>query len=948
MFFAERKIFLGGLALLAVASGALCRAETPAADPVGEPGNVAVPAANPGENVVLASSALRSGLTGLALEFTDDVLAEDESAVGGGLRDAALRIRASALIERGRFAEAEKALDAVGESSSVKALYRAWAKIGESEIREAGAALAGVVEADLTPSDAAWFELAAAVVAKDAGDDAAAERRFDAALKRAVGAEQRAQFEYVRAWANATFVPELSAAELEALRARADAATDPQERVRLARLYAFSVALDADRDPEKRGAARAVLARAADEKIPPNTRAELDFLDGVLQDSPKSESARRAFMRALCRRPDVALQEAAIAGLWRNVREIMKGDGVPAGEKKAESEFASGERKNEEAASAAAAEIDAFFDGKEIPGVPERLRPDPAVADLELFARIRIAGLVGGRENEIEKWANEILEKHPNSRFVPDVLRVLADEAMARREYRRAVPYLERLKDAAGTEDEKAEIGIVLADCRFLAGDYRIASSAYAKVAESAGSVARRYAGTVFSQRVLCELNAGDFAGAEELIDAARGNAALPFDREWVFRAECFLIAKLRGSGKLAAAEKRCAEFLAQPGVPETYRLRVLWWRALLGLELEAPKTTVAAADEIGRMLDALPPDARLPRERNALRSGAALLKARGLLADGDFASARAQLELLRAEFAEGTAVPASYLDEGRAYAERGQLADALRCFEKMIEICAAEPKFARYGIIAYFEAAQQEAAFGRFREAIARLEELIAKYPDSPLVFYARKRQADCFRSLNDFESALVVYESLIAKYPDHPDLRRTEIARADCLFALASAPQTDAGTRASSLRKAIAAYERLFSLPGDAYENGPGAAHELRAEAGYKWGEATAKSAESENLSPEARKRVRAEARKILWRVKNELFDRAARGNVDPSTRWGVSSGYWLARALFAVGDLCEADGDYDEARKAYKEVVNWGARWGIPGADYARAREEAIRDK
>ncbi len=42
----------------------------------------------------------------------------------------------------------------------------------------------------------------------------------------------------MRAWANATFVPELSAAELEALRARADAATDPQERMRLARLYA--------------------------------------------------------------------------------------------------------------------------------------------------------------------------------------------------------------------------------------------------------------------------------------------------------------------------------------------------------------------------------------------------------------------------------------------------------------------------------------------------------------------------------------------------------------------------------------------------------------------------------------------------------------------------------------------------------------------------------------
>ena len=101
-------------------------------------------------------------------------------------------------------------------------------------------------------------------------------------------------------------------------------------------------------------------------------------------------------------------------------------------------------------------------------------------------------------------------------------------------------------------------------------------------------------------------------------------------------------------------------------------------------------------------------------------------------------------------------------------------------------------------------------------------------------------------------------------------------------------------------------------------------------------------------ENPSESSKLQANTEARKVYWRIINSVISRASKGGVDPSENWGVSTGYWLARSFFAIADLCEKAGDYAEARKAYEQVKNWSARGWMPGSEYARSREEAIRDK
>ena len=319
------------------------------------------------------------------------------------------------------------------------------------------------------------------------------------------------------------------------------------------------------------------------------------------------------------------------------------------------------------------------------------------------------------------------------------------------------------------------------------------------------------------------------------------------------------------------------------------------------------------------------------------------LLKARGLLRGNDEKAALEQLAILREHFAKSPAAAISYIEEGRALTAKKLPANALACYEKLIERYGDDSEFEEFTSIAYFEAAQQAATLGRQRDAIHFLDVLVAKSPASPLRFYARLRQADLFRVLNDFDSALAVYENLIAAVPDHPDLRRVEIARADCLLALALAvgeenSPENRSARAANLAKAVAAYERLFSLPG--------APCELMAEAGFKWAYAVSQSPKlRENASETTKKDAAEKAQKIYFATVNTVFEKACAGGNAPSQTWGATSGYWISRSLFALAELYEKSGDYVNARKAYAQIIDWSSRNWIPGAQYAQARLNAI---
>lgn len=908
---------------------------TPDLNPLAETASTAAKART---NAILARNALQSGLTDLALGFTDDILSA-ETEISQAQRDITLLIRASAQIDRGNFSDAEKSLDAVSVNSDDKTLRRVWIKIGQSKFWEAAEVIEKINPEKLTQGDRAWLELARGILAKQSGNanEENVKKIFENVIKKGINPAQRSHFEYVRTWANATFVPELDEDELNALREHATRAKGTREGAHLAKLLAIS--LNRKAHGENAAAIRAEARKALEDAgtVPPDLRPEFDFLDGIFRDPPGAVAARRAFMRVIRQRPDAALQEAAIAGLYRHVSKLAE----------------SGER---DAAIIAASEINAFFEtgnntpdsaGTEKTEAENALVPDPKMLDRELFLRARISKLVGDNYRA-EKLARELIEKCPGSPLVPDALRLLTMEAMSRREYRRAIPYLERLRDAEPAESEKAKISIILADCHFLSGDYDLADAVYSR------TELKEYAGVIFSQRVLCEIRSGKFEAAEALINEQK-NAPETFDRNWIFRAECNLIENLRKTGNLDEAAAQCVRFLEQENVPDVYRIRVLWAQAQLAIEQNIPEIAVAAADDIAGILEAQDETEQttplLPKTLDTLKSDALLLKARAFLRNNDLELARKQLEILRKTFPESNAAVISYLDEGRALAEKSLPFEALNCFERLIEYCEKNPKFSNYAPVAYSEAAQQEVALGNTRDAIKRLDILLEKHGNNRLEETVRMRQADLFRLLNDFESALAIYDCLFSFYtqaekvPEHVNLERIAIARADSLLAMASGIRKtdDASTRATlqeAMRKAIAGYEKLCEA---------GESAEICAEAGNKWGYATAEFVRLlENPSESSKQQVNLYARKIYWNVINKVINRASKGGVDPSENWGVSTGYWLARSLFAIADLSEQAGDYDEARKAYEQIKNWSARGWMPGSEYARSREEAIRDK
>lgn len=869
--------------------------------------------------LMLAQTALRDGIVSLAMDFSEEILATVPH-ITPAQRDTAALIMASAQIERGKFAEAEKMLHEISSDSAAKQLRLTWTKIGQSAFWEAGKMLKSVNPKDLSPGDFAWYELASGILAKQAGDDAAAQTFFKNALSKGINAAQRAQFEYIRIWAETTFKPELSDTEIKTLREDALRAKGTRKGALLSKLLAITIYRKA-RSGDAETHRQALEALAAAKPIPPDMVPEFNLLEGVLQESPAAEEARRAFIRVLSEKADKNLQEAALAGLIRHVT-ALNASGKP------------------EAATTAANEIVTFLNS-------EKLKLLPELADLGIFTRAQLSQ-ISKDSVRLERAVKELTEKFPSSPLCPEALRLVIAEKIDAHEYRNAVRYLEKLRDLANSALEKSTVSLVLADSYFQNGDYRLAADAYSKI-EFSGALSK-LSGAVFSQRVLSELCSGEFEKAQALIDAQKAagtQTGSTVDRKWIFRAECMLIDKLREDGQTENAYALCEKFLEQTDVPDAYRIRVLWWNALLAIELNLPESANESADKIIALLDAYPNGiASIPQDAETLKSGAVFLKARALLRGDDLNAAREELANLRKNFSESDAAVISYLDEGHALVEKDRLFEALSCFDKLIERCGTDPKFTDYAVIAYFEAAQQEAALGRPQNAAERLKNLVKQFPDSSLVFYARLRQADLLRTQNDFDAALLIYDSLIASVPAHPDLYRVEIARADCLFANASSirPSTQPDSLASrrnALRLAISAYERLFSLPD--------APIELRAEAGYKWGEASAKRASLADTPTDLlRESVNRDARKIYWRVVEEIFNQASKGGVDPSENWGVSTGYWLARSFFAVGQLSEDVGDYDDARKAYEKVKNWSARGWMPGSEYARSREEAIRDK
>lgn len=851
-------------------------------------------------NLSAAEGALLSGLPSLAIELAKTSL--DDQALSAADRNRLLLTLSGSQIATGDFESAAQTLETIPEGSAQKKLQEALVGIYRGDVTAVEAILEAIDPKDLHTEERSWFFVAHAIANTFLGNTEAAEDYFVQAKASTARAMERENIDFARRWASLMGGEKPSEEKLEELEAAYEAAKETEEAARACKLYVVALAKSGDA-----AKARSVLGEFR--SVPKKDKADFALLEGLLAEDAGSEIARNAFQAVISARPSRTIQSTALSGLRRNVAILLQ-------------------REKKEEAILAAANIEDFL---------ENLKTDGRVKDLELFTRARIAYDV---ENYrlAEELADELNSRFPASPFVQDSLRLQIGVALMRKEFRRAVSLLERLNKTDLPPDEQLRTAILIADCNFLSGDYALAANAYSKVSKN-DAIKGEGLGVIFFQEVLSEIRSGKVLNAEALLDSELAKRVPP---EWTMRAECVVIEALKNAGLSNSAAMRAEKFLERTDLFIDFRIRILWIRTLLALELNDPKKALENAQKIEDLIANFGDDTSEALKSRApeLLSRLGLLKARALFLSGDQDAGLKELADLRERYPDSAASVISWLEEGRHFAEVGRPERAIVCYETLISRYGKQEKFAEYIAIAMFESAQASATVGRPEEALKQMQNLVSTYPKSPLAFYARMHQADFCRILNDFDSALSIYNSLRTSSPDRPEIRMVELRRADVLLAISARSEADETARASFLdsqREAEAAYERLFSLPDQPLE--------LKAEAGFKWAYSVAHSVPA-GAEPEDKVNAEKKARTLYWKVVTETLATAQERSGSPVL--DGSTGYWLSRSLFALAKSYEGAGDYAAARNIYEKICGWADEGLIPGKRYAETLRRKILEK
>jgi TolA-binding protein len=342
--------------------------------------------------------------------------------------------------------------------------------------------------------------------------------------------------------------------------------------------------------------------------------------------------------------------------------------------------------------------------------------------------------------------------------------------------------------------------------------------------------------------------------------------------------------------------------------VPEDLRIRLLWLRAKLSFDNGKLEATLQQADEL---LATLQKDGAFDATlRTNVTSMTQLLKAQALLALNRDKEGLAVLEKLRADYRATPAAQYSYLIQAGYLTQRGDIAAAQGVLVSFVD--NPDYKGSEYAPLALYEAALNLERLGldrHLRDAYEKmLERLIHDYPQSDLVFYARLKQGDLLRRLNEISAARLIYEYLVNNYSGHPDVLLAQIALADTLFA-------QGANNMVNYESAITIYERLRDL-----ESAP---VDLRAEAGFKWAFAWSKRGQPDK------------AQAIFWSVVDAFL-------LDPakSAQLGAKGRYWVSRSLLEFAQIQEDAGRFDEAQRAYQLIVDYKL-FGVAQAQAKLAR-------
>lgn len=481
-----------------------------------------------------------------------------------------------------------------------------------------------------------------------------------------------------------------------------------------------------------------------------------------------------------------------------------------------------------------------------------------------------------GRYAEAEAYARRLLDGHPESPHVLDALRSLAFISWNRRppQYRTAADFLNQIRAQLPQGRERQQVGILMADCFFLNGDFVSASEAYGAALREVNDAR---AGRLLFQRVVSELAAGRFSLAQQFLDQAHRDDRL--NPIYLWKAEWNLVQQMRQSGNPTDAIVRLQRFIEVNPLDVTrigdLSVRMHWLYGRLLLETGNPDRALATANLLYQRLDDVLDEEDWEAPISLVRSHLLLLIGESFMELGQRSDALETFALLRANHPESAAAILSFLVESRSALREDSLTGGQRSLLDLVEQFPNSP----YAPIALWEAAlnsEQRGLNVHLQEAIAILERLVTQYPQHALVFFARIKQGDIARRLNDFPSALLLYERAIAQFPDHPERFRAELNRADTLMALA----TDDRRRAEA---AIILYERntlLASVPAA-----------VRLEAGYKWARALLQLGDIPGFEA------------ALWLAYHRLIEDS---NVNARIFAQDAGRYWAARLLIELAEF------------------------------------------
>jgi tetratricopeptide (TPR) repeat protein len=507
-----------------------------------------------------------------------------------------------------------------------------------------------------------------------------------------------------------------------------------------------------------------------------------------------------------------------------------------------------------------------------------------------------------------EEDARILLEQFPGLSEITNVYRLLAYAALKREppQYRAAADFLIQLRDQSEDASALVELNRLIGDCYFLNGDFANAVDFYGAARNRELNSTR--GGDLFLRMVSAQVRSGEIEPALQLIDEADFSGNVTLADRW--RAEWNLAQALQSEGAFVQALQRVRLLLEEStsgAVPAALDIRVRWLEAYLSLEAGDLDGLGERVTRLLTRLNSLPENALEADESTLLKTEILLLRGSALIRSGDANEGMAELVQLREEFGDSAAAQRSYLTEAAYHGLVGDFVSAQNTLTALAETYPDSPLAPQ----ALFEAAlyceRRGADF--YSQAVVLHNDLADRYPDDLLYYYARLKQGNLLRSMNDFAGAQIIYENLINRFPAHEMRYIAELSRADCMLALA-------GAEPGGIGDAVVALERLLDLPNIPLD--------FQTEVAYKWAFALLKSGSD------------TKAKEVLsLSISRFLLDGPQ------AVELGATGRYWVSRSMLKLGEMLEKEGAPQEARKLYRKMV----AYDLPGRQIAISRADRL---